>query len=38
MESEIEHNDNGIRIKASELIKKFRTKKNIYDFCRENSI
>ena len=30
-------NNSGVKVKVSELIKKFRTKKDIYDFCRENS-
>ena len=30
-------NNTGVKVKVSELIKKFRTKKDIYDFCRENS-
>ena len=37
MEENDIQNNNQIKIKVSELVKKVRTKKNIYDFCRENS-
>ena len=30
-------NNNQIRIKVSELVKKIPNKKNIYHFCRDNS-
>lgn len=38
MENDVEQDNNYTKVKVSELIKKFRTKRNIYDFCRENSI
>ncbi len=38
MENYIEHENNYTKVKVSDLVKKFRTKRNIYDFCRENSI
>ena len=37
MENIQEPNNRCVKVKVSELIKKFRTKKDIYDFCRENS-
>lgn len=37
MEENNRPNNEFVKLKVSELIKKFKTKRNIYDFCRENS-
>lgn len=37
MEENNNLNQRRIRIKVSELIKKFKTKQDIYDYCREQS-
>ena len=37
MENNDAQQNNYTKVKVSDLIKKFRTKRNIYDFCRENS-
>ena len=37
MENDFELDERKIRIKVSELIKKFKTKQDICDYCREHS-
>lgn len=37
MEGDMNPGDQLIKVKVSELIKKFKTRQDIYDYCREQS-